>query len=55
MTHVYKTYPSQIAALTDINLEIFPGQFAFIAGPSGSEKQLSSTSYSVRNGRPVAR
>ena len=38
MTHVYKTYPSQIAALTDINLEIFPGQFTFIAGPSGSGK-----------------
>ena len=38
MTHVYKTYPSQIAALHDINLEIFPGQFAFIAGPTGSGK-----------------
>src|SRR5512135_1225642 len=38
MTHVYKTYPSQIAALHDINLEIFPGQFVFIAGPTGSGK-----------------
>ena len=38
MNHVHKTYPSQIAALTDINLEIFPGQFIFIAGPSGSGK-----------------
>jgi cell division transport system ATP-binding protein len=38
MNHVHKTYPSQIAALTDINLEIFPGQFTFIAGPSGSGK-----------------
>jgi cell division transport system ATP-binding protein len=38
MIHVYKTYPSQIAALHDINLEIFPGQFTFIAGPSGSGK-----------------
>ncbi|OGP91266.1 MAG: cell division ATP-binding protein FtsE [Deltaproteobacteria bacterium RBG_16_48_10] len=38
MTHVSKTYPSQIAALADINLEIFPGQFTFIVGPSGSGK-----------------
>ncbi|RPJ11862.1 MAG: cell division ATP-binding protein FtsE [Deltaproteobacteria bacterium] len=38
MIHVHKTYPSQIAALTDISLEIFPGQFAFVAGPSGSGK-----------------
>ena len=38
MIHVYKTYPSQIAALTDINLEVSPGQFIFIAGPSGSGK-----------------
>ncbi len=36
MIHVYKTYPSQIVALDDINLEILPGQFTFIAGPSGS-------------------
>jgi len=38
MLHVYKTFPSQIAALTDISLEIFPGQFTFITGPSGSGK-----------------
>ena len=38
MVHVYKTYPSQIAALTDISLEIFPGQFTFVTGPSGSGK-----------------
>jgi len=38
MIHVHKTYPSQIEALSDINLEIFPGQFTFIAGPSGSGK-----------------
>jgi len=38
MTQVSKTYPSQIAALTDISLEISPGQFTFISGPSGSGK-----------------
>jgi cell division transport system ATP-binding protein len=38
MIHVHKTYPSQIAALDDISLEISSGQFTFIAGPSGSGK-----------------
>ena len=38
MTHVYKTYPNQISALSDITLEISPGEFTFIAGPSGSGK-----------------
>jgi len=38
MTHVFKTYPRQIPALSDITLEISPGEFAFIAGPSGSGK-----------------
>src|SRR4030066_986898 len=38
MYEVFKTYPSQISALSDINLEIFPGEFTFIAGPSGSGK-----------------
>jgi len=38
MVHVYKTYANQINALTDINLELPPGQFVFIAGPSGSGK-----------------
>lgn len=38
MDHVYKTYPSQISALSDISLEISPGEFTFIAGPSGSGK-----------------
>jgi cell division transport system ATP-binding protein len=38
MYQVFKTYPSQISALSDINLEILSGEFAFIAGPSGSGK-----------------
>jgi cell division transport system ATP-binding protein len=38
MHHVSKTYPSQISALSDITLEILPGEFTFIAGPSGSGK-----------------
>jgi cell division transport system ATP-binding protein len=38
MDHVSKIYPSQISALSEITLEILPGEFAFIAGPSGSGK-----------------
>ena len=38
MTHVFKTYPSQITALSDITLEISEGEFIFITGPSGSGK-----------------
>ncbi len=38
MTHVSKTYPGQITALSDINLEIPSGEFTFIAGPGGSGK-----------------
>jgi cell division transport system ATP-binding protein len=38
MTHVYKTFPNQISALSDITLEVFPGEFVFISGSSGSGK-----------------
>jgi len=38
MHHVFKTYPSQISALSDVTMEIFPGEFTFIVGPSGSGK-----------------
>jgi cell division transport system ATP-binding protein len=38
LRHVFKTYPSQITALLDINLEVMQGEFVFIAGPSGSGK-----------------
>lgn len=38
MHHVFKTYPSQISALSDITLEIFPGEFTFLSGPSGCGK-----------------
>ncbi len=38
MTRVYNTYPGQITALSDINLEISAGEFVFIHGNSGSGK-----------------
>jgi len=36
--HVYKTYPGNITALRDINLEIKPEEFVIIVGPSGAGK-----------------
>lgn len=36
--HVSKIYPNQISALSDITLNILPGEFTYIAGPSGSGK-----------------
>jgi len=38
MTHVSKTFPNHISALSDITLEISSGEFVYIAGPSGSGK-----------------
>ena len=38
LSHVSKTYPSQIEALSDINLEVAPGEFIFVTGPTGSGK-----------------
>ncbi len=36
--NVFKTYPSQISALSDVTFEILSGEFTFIAGPSGAGK-----------------
>ncbi len=38
LSHVSKTYPSQISALSDVTLEISPGEFTFLTGPNGSGK-----------------
>lgn len=36
--HTYKTYPGDIVALKDINLNIEKGEFVFLTGPSGAGK-----------------
>ena len=36
--NVSKTYPGDVMALTDINLQIAPGEFVFLVGPSGAGK-----------------
>jgi len=38
IAHVFKTYPSKIAALSDVSLRVSQGEFIFISGPSGSGK-----------------
>jgi cell division transport system ATP-binding protein len=36
--HLYKVYPNNFTALSDITLEINKGDFSFITGPSGAGK-----------------
>jgi len=36
--HVYKAYPGDAPALSDINLHIHKGEFVFLTGPSGAGK-----------------
>ena len=38
VSHVSKTYPSKVSALSEVSLEISPGEFTYIAGSSGSGK-----------------
>ncbi len=38
MCHVFKSYPNEISALSDVTLKVLPGEFAYIFGPSGSGK-----------------
>jgi len=38
MTHVYKDFPNNICALSDITLEVSSGEFVYVAGPNGSGK-----------------
>ncbi|MCB9025702.1 MAG: cell division ATP-binding protein FtsE [Bdellovibrionaceae bacterium] len=37
-SHVYKTYPGPVQALSNVNLKIQKGEFIFLTGPSGSGK-----------------
>lgn len=37
-SHVYKTYPGPVHALSDVNFKIEKGEFVFLTGPSGAGK-----------------
>lgn len=38
ISHTYRTEAGDVPVLSDINLSLFPGQFATVVGPSGSGK-----------------
>jgi len=41
LEHVYKTYPGNITAVRDVNLEIKDGEFVVLVGPSGCGKSTT--------------
>jgi len=50
MTHVSKTFPNQVCALSDITLEIPAGQFALLLDPAVPEKTTPSVSSLAQRG-----
>jgi cell division transport system ATP-binding protein len=38
LSHVYKTYPTGVHALSDVNIKIEKGEFVYLTGPSGAGK-----------------
>jgi len=38
LKHISRRYPGAVSLLTDINFDLWPGEFVYITGPSGSGK-----------------